>query len=558
MIQSLKKYLGLQRSIENPAVALTSSRILEHLGQLEDQTEVNYKTALGLGAVHQAVNMISGDCAKLPLEVFRRRPDLGPKAREVDKRHPAYWACARSASPSLSAYKFWRRFYVHCLIWGRAYAFIDKSDPSRYKLVNLLPDRTAWSDEEKYKTPTSPEGMFITETSDGKLVPLAASEVFMIEGLAVDGSNSCAPIKLARQAWSISLATQKMKSRFFEAGGVQGGFLEIPAHFTADSASALEEGFRRRLSKGVSAAFTSIVLRDGAKFHANSIPPDSMQLSQTTDQNVKDVARWFNISSSLLGVAGSVSYGSLKEDNRSYFDRSLSHYLYGVQTEAFLKLLTEEEQNADSHTFDHNVRSLIAVSPREQADIASIEMANGCLTANEYRAATNRNPLPGGAGDLISVPMNMHLITPDGVDLNVWQPEQPAEPPKEEEPAESVEEPIDEAATAAARAVMVEADERATRSLLVAIKKEVNRKKPDRFLAWFDSKRDDLLGGLTAAIGPAQTVYASLSRRSLETIREERTGEAVAVLDAINDAGNLPAEQMVKKVLEICKGSNNE
>ena len=554
MIRTIKKYLaGGKRSIENPAVALTSSRILEHIHQDADATQVNYKSALGLGAVYQCTNMISGDCAKLPLEVFRRRPDLGPRAREVDKRHPAYWACARSASPSLSAYKFWRRFYVHCLIWGKAYAYIDKSDPSRYKLVNLLPDRTVWSEEEKHKTPTSPAGMYVTETSEGNLIALAASEVFSIEGLSIDGSNSCSTIKLARDAWSISLATQKMKSRFFESGGVQGGFLEIPASFSDVAASNLEEGFRKRLSRGVSAAFSSVVLRDGAKFHANTVNPDSQQLSQTTDQNVKEVCRFYNISSSLLGVAGSISYGSLKEDNRSYFDRSLSHYLYGVQTEAFLKLLTESEQEADSHTFDHNVRSLIAVAPREQAEIAAIELSNACITPNEYRAATNRNPLPGAAGDVISLPMNNHLILPESETINVWQPdpEEPAEP-KQDEPA------VDEEATDAARQVLDEADKRATRAVLVSIKKEVNRKKPERFLAWFDSKRDDLLKSLTSSIEPSQTVYAKLARKNLEEIKQERTDRAVAVLDQINEAGNLSADQMVEKVLDICKGDDHE
>lgn len=548
MFNTLKKLIGRDtRSIENPAVALTSSRILEHLGETAGSTEVNYKSALGLGAVYSAVNQISSDAAKLPFEPHIRRPDLGVKAREVDKRHPAYWACARSASPTLTAYVFWKRFFTHCLIWGRAYAYIDKSDPARFRLYNLLPDRTVWSNDEKHKTPSSPEGMFITETSDGRLVPLAASEVFTIEGLAIDGGNGCAPIKLARQAWSISLATQKMKSRFFEAGGVQGGFLEIPAHFSDNAASNLEEGFRRRLSKGVSAAFTSIVLRDGAKFHANSIPPDSMQLAQTTDQNVKDVARWFNISPSRLGVSDSVSYGSLKEDARSYYDRTLAPYLYGVQCEAFLKLLTEEQQVTDSHTFDHNVRAVIAVDPKAQAEIAALEITHGLTTANEYRGATGRNPIVGG--DIVTVPMNMHLLTEEGERLNVWTPDEPAEDEPVEEPVEAID---------AARQVLKEADDRASRLLRMSIKKEATRKKPDRFLAWFDNKRDDLLDSLTSAILPSLTVYASLTRGDLEELKKERREEAVDLLDGIDLAGNLQPEEMVAKVIEICQGGNNE
>ena len=54
--------------------------------------------------------MISGDCAKLPLNVYRK----SKTGRTVESEHPTHKVidmCAMT-NPEVNGNKFWRRFYV--------------------------------------------------------------------------------------------------------------------------------------------------------------------------------------------------------------------------------------------------------------------------------------------------------------------------------------------------------------------------------------------------------------------------------------------------------------
>ena len=539
MIETIKKAFGLKRSIQNPAVPLTSDRVLDYFG-IADQKglAVTPSSALTIAPLWQAVSMVSGDCSKLPYAPYKRRPDLGDRAREIDRAHPAFIPCARAWSPTMPAQRGWRRLFAQALLYNRAYFLIDrKSDPRSYRFYHLLPDRTTWSDAPEHRTEVSPEGMFITEIN-GDLVPLAASEVFVIEGPHVDGSNECQLVKKARESWAVSLAMARFKSKFFETG-TAGGYLIIPPEFSAAAADNLEQGFRKRLSRGLDTSFQAVVLRDGAKFQQATVNPDQMQLNQTSAEQVRQIARWFNLAPGRLGdPAAGHSYGARAEDNRQYHDQTLSHWLVSVQTESWLKLLSEQEKQDDSHTFDHNVRAFFMADPKTQAEVAAIEIQNGCLTPNEYRAATNRNPLPTG-GDIISVPMNNYIITDEP--LNIYNPA-----------AEAAQE-TDQETEAAARQVMEADADRARRSMLLAIKKEAGRKKPARFLAWFDGKRAELLETATTAARPSQTVYAAITGQEAAQVTESYRAETASLLDQVDAAANLQPAEMLQQITELCR-----
>ena len=117
------------RAIENPNIPLSSPEIWNEV--FGDQSAssgitVNPQKSLTIASVFQAVNLISGDVAKLPLNVYRRRPDLGVKGREVDEVHPAQKLVKYRPNAEMSAFKFWRRLMTHALIWSNAYALIER------------------------------------------------------------------------------------------------------------------------------------------------------------------------------------------------------------------------------------------------------------------------------------------------------------------------------------------------------------------------------------------------------------------------------------------------
>ena len=51
---------------------------------------VGVNDVVSCAPVSQSLQMISGDIAKMKLNVYGRLPELGDKARAVDKKHQAY------------------------------------------------------------------------------------------------------------------------------------------------------------------------------------------------------------------------------------------------------------------------------------------------------------------------------------------------------------------------------------------------------------------------------------------------------------------------------------
>lgn len=341
---------------------------------------------LTIAAVWQGVQMISGDLAKLPLDLYERQPNGDRKPADSD---PLYLIVRRRANPEQSAFDFWRKFFFHALLWNNAYAFIDRSGDGRVLgLYHLLPDRTCAERSLGRK-------VYVTETR-GRLVEIPASKVIHItNGISLDGLEGVQHFQSAREAYGLSLAAQKFASRFFKHGVRTSGILEVPIGFTAAAANKLEEGFRKH-HEGEENWFRTVILRDGSKFHQTSISPEASQMVDVRDQQVREVARFLNLSPSKLGLADAASYNSKAEDNRNYLDTTLSPWLAALSSELWMKLLTPEQQTADSHFFEHNANSLLAMNAVQRYQVYAIGLRNKILRPNEVRSMENLPQFDGG------------------------------------------------------------------------------------------------------------------------------------------------------------------
>jgi HK97 family phage portal protein len=501
--------------------------------------------------------MISGDVAKMPLEVFRRLPDKGDRAKEVDRTHPAFRACCRMANEKDPSFKVWARAMVHALIWNSGFIWVRGYGTNRIRLYNLLPDRT-WFDPKP--SSASDVGLYYSEVND-KLVALYPSEVLHIEGLSMgdDDAYELELIKQARDSWGVGLSMMDFKSKFYKNYGHAGGYLEIPAHFTEKAAGLLEEGFRKRQSSGPDNWFKTVILRDGAKFHQATIDPEKQQLSEATEDMAIEVARWFNLQPSRLGVRSAVSYGSKSEDNQSYFDQTLSHWTCAIQSECYAKLLTTAEQDADSHLFRHDIRALVAANPKTQAEIDAINIAAGITNRNEARSNQGMNPVKGG--ELFIIPMNHYIVDADG---NVKTPailetehENPtdAEPEDDSAPTEPSETAPSETAPAAEMAskVMFSMTGAALDKAKQRIRTETSRKTPDNLLEWWDRTRETMEANVLREIDPGIDIFQTVTGQDC---RPAVTANVGALFESVERCFNQASDGEIKTAIQTALGNH--
>lgn len=496
----LLEFLGLsRRSLENPRVSLGDVEAWNELFGTSDTDSgvpMSHAKALRYSPVWQAVSLLSGDVAKLPLEVFMR---TGPEAREAAKSHPAYRLVRRKSNREMAAFRFWRRLMVHALLWGNAYAFIDRNGLGEpLELLPLLPDRT---------TPHRRDGKlwYITEVA-GRLKPIPAYDVLHIEGLAHEGLAGCDLVDQARNDFSLGLAAIKFQSLFFKHGVRTGGILELPVAMNKPARDKLEEGFKKH-HEGSDNWFKTIVLRDGAKFHQTSIPPGEAQMIETRREQRRDVASWFNLPPHKLGDDSKVSHNSLESENQSYLDGTLSHWLNSIEGECWMKLLTPAQQLSDSHYFEHNVNALVRADVATRYRNYNLGINAGILSPDECRARENLPPRPDGKGGEYRQPLNM---TTSGA-----KPADPkAAPDDKTEAKDPTADDADQARAAAHRRILLDVVGRMARRLAVHARKAA--KSEATYRAWLAG---ELLGHrnvVQAAFEPV-TAAIALDQRADET-----------------------------------------
>jgi HK97 family phage portal protein len=382
--------LGGFNSLENPRVDLNDPAVYDLLtdGPTSDAgVRVTRERAMHLPAVWAALALISGDVAKLPFDMYRKHPDGD---RELLDAHLTHRLVSRKPNREMNAFKFWSRMMVYRLLFNNAYAFIVRNgNGSPAELLPLLPDRTA---------PERKNGrlIYVTEVN-GDLKSFWPEQIFHLEGISVDNLQGADILKAARDAWGLALAQMKFTSKFFKNGGRTGGILELPSTMTKGSRDKVEEGFRKTYENN-DEAFKTVILRDNAKFHEAQMSPEEAQTIEARRESVRDVARFFVMSPSKLGEESGVSYKSKTEDNRDYYDTTLSHHTAGIRAEANDKLLTPEEQ-ADGCYFDHDTSALLQMDFKSMCESLNTLRSAEIINANEARAILNMNRRQDPGGD---------------------------------------------------------------------------------------------------------------------------------------------------------------
>jgi HK97 family phage portal protein len=388
MFASLYNAIGekLFASLENPRFSLNDPKSYDYLnGGYESDTgiHVSPEIALTLAPVWQAVSIISGDLATATAHVYKR---MGEGDREVDSNHDVDYLLSEQPNEEMSAFELIRRFGIHCLLWQNGYLYLDRiGRVGRINgIYNLLPDRTG---PERDK---SGNLYYVTEV-EGQLVPLLKEQVLHVKGLSIENGIGCQLVKAARNCWGLSLAAEGFGARFFKNGAQAGGIVELPLGMNEKAQANVVAGIEKKYT-GKDNWFKTMVLRDGAKFHAMTIDAQKSQLTELREAQVRDTARFFNLPPGKLGLEDSVSYNSAEQTQIQYITGCLTHWFSAIRGEAQLKLLSEQQRRGRTHFIDFNVSKLIERDLKTQVDILAIERQNEIINAAEWRRKRDLPP----------------------------------------------------------------------------------------------------------------------------------------------------------------------
>lgn len=367
-------------------------------GTSDAGVRVNAVTALTHGPVWQAVNILAGDVGQLPLHVMRQRG----RDREKFVEHPVDWLFNGEPNETQTPSMWKETMMAWALLWGNACCYIERDGTGRpTALIPLLPDRTGPRAVE-YMSNSGQQFRFVVIESwiDNQLVPFLYEDIFHIRGLATDGFWGLSAIQTCKNAIGHGMALEKHGNKLFSNGATPSGVLQHPGKMEAPARANLRKEWYE-VHGGPSNAGKVAVLWEGMQFNPISMSSRDAQWMEDREFDRDTVASLFNLPAfKLNSLKYSAVRANLEEQNRDYFNTSLSRHLNKFKEEAERKLLTYSERRPMVRRGRVYLRwfpeAFLRGDTVSRFTAYSTAIAARFMSPNEVREKEDMNPYDGG------------------------------------------------------------------------------------------------------------------------------------------------------------------
>lgn len=355
---------------------------------------VTPQTALQTATVFACVRILAETLASLPLLVYRRGAGRS-KDRAPD--HHLYALLHDAPNPLMTSFEFRECMMASLALHGNAYAEIERDGAGRViALWPLLPAQmqvhrqglTLW---------------YEYAAGAGPPVTLPPPSVLHLRALSGDGIIGYSPIRMAREAIGLAVATETFGGKLFGHGGRPSGVLEHPGVLSEEAQKTLRDSWQSRHG-GLEGAHRVALLQGGVTWKTIGIPPEDSQFLATREYQTAEIARIYRIPLHLLQSGDkAATYASVEQFGIQFVVHTIRPW--AVRWEQALRKSLFPAR--DDHFAEFLLDGLLRGDTASRYSAYAIGRQWGWLSADDVRELENMNPLPAGQGDIYLVPMNM-------------------------------------------------------------------------------------------------------------------------------------------------------
>ncbi len=359
---------------------------------------VTEQTALTYSAVYNAVSLISGTIATLPLHLMQRK---GDKKRIADDRK-LYQVMHDQWNPYMTAVVGREVLMAHVLLWGNGYAEkVRNGYGDIIELWPITPDRCR---------PKMQAGELVYEIRMDREAPitLPRDKILHIPGLGFDGFIGYSVIAMARKSLGLSMAMETFGSRFFGNGTHPSAVITHP-HALKDP-KAMRDAITD-VYGGLGKSHLLMLLEHGMDIKFPSLPAKDSQFLESRQFQIPEVARWFNLPPHKLKDLTRSSFSNIESEQISFVTDSILPWLVRLEANYNTQLLTSGDRGLYGQGrlyFKHSVEGLMRGDAASRATFYGALLDRGVLSINEVRELEDKDPVEGG--DIHLVPLNFTTL----------------------------------------------------------------------------------------------------------------------------------------------------
>lgn len=388
--------------LSNPDVGVQSSG--DESYATEAEIAVTDERAMKLSTFWGGVRLMTQTGGTLPLGLFRRAAD---GAREpLDRDHPVRSLLHTRPNQFMNPKEFRQAIWMQRVVWGNAYCRLDYNGAgdvssilpllARHVTVERLHDGVRF----RYHMSGSDKKEFWNR-------PGEPPEMFHWRGFSPDGVIGLSPLAHARYTLGLSVAAEQYSGRGFS--GRPMGVIYTDERLTPDQQKKLREHYGKADgSSAVSGDGKWWTLPPGWKYQPMGMPPDDLQMLESRQFQVQDVARFLGVPAVLLdgGQGGGAAWPASYEKQMLAFKTvTLKPLMDELEDKIVEALGGDEDIEAD-----HDLRDLLRPDSETLSRIHASGLQNGYLTRNEVRHVLKMPPSDQEGADKLTVQLNMTAL----------------------------------------------------------------------------------------------------------------------------------------------------
>lgn len=374
------------RTIENPAVPISSASIMEFLGLAERDpsgVKVTVDSAIKQSVVWTCVRVLGETLASLPLQVFERTET----GKILKRDHPLYVTLHDSPNVQLTSFVFFETMVALASFYGNAYALIQRAG-NRTNLWILPPSMVSWK-------ATDAGLVYEIRYPDGtERVP--AEDMIHVPGTSLDGlSGVSLVLKAGREAVGLAIAAELHSAKFFSNGARVGGVLSTDQALSDVALTRLKASWGA-MQAGIANAYKTAVLEQGLKYQAVGMQSDHAQLVETRRLQTELIAGLFRIPPMFVGDWSQSHYANAEHSDLHLAKHTMSPWCKRFEQELNRKLFVDDPTHFCEFNLDGLLRGDFKTRTEGYARALGGPGAQGYMTVNEVRALENMPPIAGG------------------------------------------------------------------------------------------------------------------------------------------------------------------
>lgn len=325
------------------------------------------QTAQSLSVVYRAVDLISDSIAVLPIEI------LNTKNKEIK----SHYLNRLFKNCNLTKYNLIKLLIQSIILKGAGFAYINRANGIPVSLTFLRKEDVQIHYDELYRI----KYFTADKISHSKIQP--EDMIYLIKN-TYDGVNGVSVLSYAARSLQISHQAENSAKNYFDNGGSLSGVLKVQGQISEKQREQIKSGWNQSYVTGNQGI---AILPGNMEYQAIQVAAKDIQLLESRQWNVQDIARFFSIHPILLGDNSGSSYSSIEAIQNQFVLHTLIGYIQLLEEEFTRKLCPDNVHIS----FDENY--LLRTDKQAQASYYTQLLDKGVLTVDEVRESIGYNPV---------------------------------------------------------------------------------------------------------------------------------------------------------------------